>query len=95
MATLKLTGRFLLDYAKPCVYLWKRGEACLYIGASKQALGRVGYHNVIGKRKPLQPRYNVASMPLEIFRQRRRQIHTGPHARKLRKIKTTWRKHND
>jgi len=56
MTKLNLTVEFMLNYInKPCVYLWLRGNDCLYVGVSNSILARIFYHNIIGKREAIRP----------------------------------------
>lgn len=39
----------------PCVYMWRRGDEVLYIGATCNVFKRVKYHDKIGRCEPIQP----------------------------------------
>ena len=55
-SSLKLEGTTIHILQKPVVYIWMRGEECLYIGASRGGLARAISirHHVIGVKDHIQ-----------------------------------------
>ena len=50
-----IQGKDINSYIKPCIYVWMRGDQCLYVGASVHGLGRAIYkHHVINQREHIQ-----------------------------------------
>lgn len=47
-----LRPEFFEQFAKPSVYVWRRGVEVLYVGASKQLLTRLGNHDVLNSIEP-------------------------------------------
>jgi hypothetical protein len=53
--SLKLEGNLIHVLQRPVVYIWMRGEDCLYIGVSRLGFGRVLYrHHIIGVKDHIQ-----------------------------------------
>lgn len=52
----RASGRELNQLLRPVVYVWFRGERCLYVGQSKNGISRVisSSHHVIGVLSPIQ-----------------------------------------
>jgi hypothetical protein len=49
-----LNVSFLLKYAAPHVYVWRRGDDYLYIGSSIRVLSRLAGHDIVGVKEPLR-----------------------------------------
>lgn len=54
--SLKIDGTTIQVLQKPVVYIWMRGEECLYIGASRLGISRALSikHHVIGVKDHIQ-----------------------------------------
>jgi hypothetical protein len=51
----EIDGYTFIQYRKPCIYAWFRGNECLYVGKSSNGIVRpMGKHQVIGRKDSIQ-----------------------------------------
>ena len=67
MACYTITGKLLREAGRHGVYVWRRGEEWLYVGASVAPLRRLASHNLIGRVEPLQDDDRIEFYPSETF----------------------------
>lgn len=66
-AIITLTGKIFKAASEDGVYFWKRGDEWLYVGATGNLIGRLAYHNIIGRVEPVLEDDVIGLIPTEPF----------------------------